>query len=47
MLKQVVEKVQGTIFLPPDDYSPPKETVKQNGPQSCSVLSISKCHNGQ
>lgn len=32
MLKQVVEKVQGTLFLPPDDYSPPKETVKQNDP---------------
>lgn len=29
MLKQVVEKVQGSLVVPPDDCSPLKETVKQ------------------
>lgn len=39
MLKQVVEKVQGTLFLPLDDYSPPKETVKQTTHKAvlCSI----------
>lgn len=43
----MVEKVQGTLFLPPDDFSSPKEIIKQNDPQSCSMLYISKCYNDQ